>query len=66
VWLAIALLIIALGIVLVVIAGFSTWGRWKRMQRAGGSFLQRVDSLAVSADLVATRLQAAEPSGSDD
>jgi hypothetical protein len=66
VWLAIALLIIALGIALVVIAGFLTWGRWKRMQRAGGGFIQRVDSLAASADLVAARLPAAGPSGSDD
>jgi hypothetical protein len=66
VWLAIELSIVALGLVLVGIAGFSTWGRWKRMRRTGGRFAGRVGSLTASAGLLADRLQVDERSGSDD
>jgi hypothetical protein len=66
VWLTIALSIVALGVVLMLVAGFSVWRRWQRMRRAGGRFSRRVGSLTASAGLLADRLQTAEPAVSDD
>jgi hypothetical protein len=60
VWLAIALSIVALGIVLVVLAALSAWRRWQKMRRAGGRFSRRVGSLTASANQLAERLQVDE------
>jgi hypothetical protein len=61
VWLTIALSIVALGIVLMVVTGFSVWRRWQRMRRAGGRFSRRVGSLTASAGLLADRIQTSDP-----
>jgi uncharacterized iron-regulated membrane protein len=57
VWLTIALAIVALGIILMVVTGFSVWRRWQRMRRAGGRFTRRVSSLSASAGMLADRLE---------
>jgi hypothetical protein len=64
VWLTIALSIVALGIVLMVIAGFSVWRRWQKLRGAGGRLSRRVGSLTASANLLAERLQTSEPRAS--
>jgi hypothetical protein len=53
VWLAIALSVVALGLVLLVIAALSAWRRFRRMRRAGGRFAGRLGSLTASAGLLA-------------
>jgi type VI protein secretion system component VasK len=66
VWLAIELSIVALGIILVVVAGFSVWRRWQRMRRSGERFSRRVGSLTASANVIAERLQTSERGASED
>jgi len=66
VWLAIALSIVGLGLVLLVLAGLSVWRRWQRMRRAGERMSRRVGSLTASASVLAERLQLDERIGSDD
>jgi UPF0716 family protein affecting phage T7 exclusion len=56
VWLTIALSIVALGIILVVVTGFSVWRRWQKMRRAGERFSRRVGSLTASANVLVERL----------
>jgi UPF0716 family protein affecting phage T7 exclusion len=60
VWLAIALSIVALGIVLIAVTGFSVWRRWQKVRRAGDRFSRRVGSLTATANLLADRLQVDE------
>jgi UPF0716 family protein affecting phage T7 exclusion len=66
VWLAIALSIVALGIILIVVAGFSVWRRLQKMRRSGERFSRRVGSLTASANVLAERLQNSERGGSAD
>jgi hypothetical protein len=56
-WLVVSLSIVGLGLVLLAIAGLSTWMRWQKVRRAGGRFGTRVGSLSASAGLLADRLQ---------
>jgi hypothetical protein len=60
VWLAIALSIVALGIVLIAVAAFSVWRRWQKVRRSGERFSRRVGSLTATANLLADRLQVDE------
>jgi uncharacterized iron-regulated membrane protein len=57
VWLTIALSLVALGIILMVVSGFSVWRRMQRLRRAGGRFSRRVGSLTSTAGLLADRLE---------
>jgi UPF0716 family protein affecting phage T7 exclusion len=57
VWLTISLSIVALGIVLIAVTGFSVWRRWQKMRRAGGRLSRRAGSLSASAGSLADRLQ---------
>ena len=66
-WLAISLGIVGLGLVLLVIAGLSSWHRFKKMRRAGGRFGGRVGALSDAAALLGERLeQPSEGLGADD
>jgi hypothetical protein len=57
VWLTIALSIVALGIVLMVVVGFSVWRRWQKMRRAAERFSRRVGGLSASASSLADRME---------
>ena len=63
-WLTIALSIVALGLILVAVTGFSAWRRWQKMRRAGGRFSRRVGALTASAGELTDRLQVEERSSS--
>ncbi len=60
-WLAIALGIVGLALVLLVIAALSAWRRWKKMRRAGGRFGDRLGALADAAALLTEQLD--QPGG---
>jgi hypothetical protein len=66
VWLAIALSLIALGLVLVAIAALSARRRFKKMQYSGVRFTRRVGSLSDAAALLTEQLATQDHLSSDE
>jgi hypothetical protein len=66
VWLAISLSVVGLALVLLVLAGLSSWRRFRKMKRAGGRFSRRVGSLSEAAALLSERVAKSEQLGADD
>jgi hypothetical protein len=66
VWLAISLSVVGLGLVLLVLAGLSSWRRFGKMKRAGGRVSRRMGALGEAAALLSERVAKPEHLGADD
>lgn len=55
-WLAIALAVVALGLVLLTVFGLHAYGRFRRMNRFGTRFGQRMTTLAEQAGVLGKRV----------